>query len=103
MTNKQYERFNKIKDYLKSNYDKKETYKIIDKDKNYIIINLNKIKRKCNITYRLLKELDKLKNKNLKLDFNNNIDIAIIKKEELKKWLKNIQKIIYLQKTKKLY
>lgn len=85
MTNKQYERFNKIKDYLKSNYDKKETYKIIDKDKNYIIINLNKIKRKCNITYRLLKELDKLKNKNLKLDFNNNIDIAIIKKEELKK------------------
>ena len=79
MTIKQYERFNKIKNYLKSNYDKKETYKIIDKDKNYIIINLNKIKRKCNITYRLLKELDKLKNKNLKLDFDNNIDIAIIK------------------------
>ena len=79
MTTEQYERFNKIKNYLKSNFDKKENYKISDINKNYICINLKKIKKRNQITHALLKKLDKLKAKNIKLDFDNKIDIAIIK------------------------
>lgn len=85
MTETQYERFNKIKDYLKANFDKKTSYKIKDINNNYITIHLRKLKKRSQVRFALIRELNRLKAKDIKLDFDNKIDISITKKKIAKK------------------
>ena len=80
MTEAQYERFNKIKDYIKANFDKKTSYKIQDINNNFITIHLRKLKKRSQVRFALIRELNRLKAKDIKLDFDNKIDISITKK-----------------------